>query len=600
MKKTLLHFLKSFLFIFLIVGCSGGRNYRAQLERADSLMTAHPDSAYAILTSIDSADIHNQRKAIRIRYELLRAEAQNKLYVPFTTDSVMRKVAAYYNHPLHRLWTSPNDRLRALYVLGCVYRDLHEAPIALLTWEEAIAAADTTAVDCDYATLFRVYGQMAEIYKWQHLPEKQLEVQKQMSRYAFLAGDTLNYLRGRLLCNSAYYALGDTAAIYANSQAVRQHYLELGLSQEAAKVYPVPIHVTVEAGLYKRARRMMDEYEQHSGLFDEKGNIKVRSRVQYYYYKGLYYLGVNEIDSAELQFQKLLQDSIHFMDACRGLFTLYQNIHDTDSAFKYGCLYEEAMSRFLDNQNGEAIIQAQAMYDYQRQEKIAAKERKKNQFLTSITVLLCLAAISSFLYSRRKRKAKVEAMRKLELAFAQTEEDLESTKAELRLLRSCVQDVEDQNLIIQKLEERIRRQESQLKHDAQILGKLDVIERDQRLMSDETVLLFQRICHPHKETRNGKAVKKFSRKAYKKEWIELFKTIKKEHLSCYIAIEGCESLSPQERQVAYLSRINLQTQEMATIIGCLPQSISNSRSGISHKLFKSDDTLKINKKLKEL
>ncbi len=583
--------LSSFL---LLAACSGGHQYRTMLNRADSLMTVHPDSAYAIITSIDSADIQKQRKAVRMRYELLRAEAQNKLYIPFTTDSVLRRVVSYYDrHGSH------NQQLKARYLLGCAYRDLHEAPIALLTWEDAIAAADTTAADCDYATLFRVYGQMAEMYMWQRLPEKQLDCERLFCKYALAARDTLASLRGKLHSNSAYFALGDTTAIMSNIENVRRQYLNLGIFQESVRVFPSAIDIAVESGHYAEARHMMDEYELHSGLFDEKGNI-VNSRIRYHYIKGLYYLGVNAIDSAEFQFRKLLSDSLHLVDACRGLFTLYQNIHDTDSAFKYGCFYEEAMSRFLDNQNGEAIIQAQAMYDYQRQEKIAAKERKKSQFLTSITVLLCLAAILSFLYSRRKRKAKVEAMRKLELAFAQTEEDLESTKAELRLLRSCVQDVEDQNLIIQKLEERIRRQESQLKHDAQILGKLDVIERDQRLMSDETVLLFQRICHPHKETRNGKAVKKSSRKAYKKEWIELFKTIKKEHLSCYIAIEGCESLSPQERQVAYLSRINLQTQEMATIIGCLPQSISNSRSGISHKLFKSDDTLKINKKLKEL
>ena len=595
MKKTPLHFLTSFLFIFLILGCSGGRNYRAQLKRADSLMTAHPDSAYAILTSIDSADIHKQRKAIRMRYELLRAEAQNKLYIPFTTDSVLRRVVSYYDrHGSH------NQQLKARYLLGCAYRDLHEAPIALLTWEDAIAAADTTAADCDYATLFRVYGQMADLYRRQKMIDQLKLAQESQSYYAFRAHDVHSHIRGIELQVYTAYLCHDTAGVYRLTDRAYQLYKDAGMDQDAARVFPTAILTSLENGNITRAEDYIKIYENKSGLFDENGNISDPTRSQYYYYKGIYYLGVHKLDSAEFQFRKLLSVPSRVLDAYRGLFNLYQVKHNADSAFNYGRHYEAELNRYVDGFNGEAIIQAQAMYDYQRQEKIAAKERKKNQFFTSITVLLSLAAISSFLYSRRKRKAKAEAMRKLELAFAQTEEDLESAKSELRLLRSCVQDVEDQNLIIQKLEERIRRQEGKLKHDAQILGNLDVIERDQRLMSDETVLLFQRICHPHKETRNGKTVKKSSRKAYKKEWIALFKTIKKEHLSCYIAIEGCESLSPQERQVAYLSRINLQTQEMATIIGCLPQSISNSRSGISHKLFKSDDTLKINKKLKEL
>ena len=131
----------------------------------------------------------------------------------FTSDSTLKEVTSHFDHPL-RFWITANDRLRAHYALGCVYRDLHDAPIALLTWEDAIAAADTTAADCDFATLFRVYGQMAEIYFRQSMPEKQLEAQNKLCHYALLAGDTLNYIGGLLKRNDAYLALGDTADIY--------------------------------------------------------------------------------------------------------------------------------------------------------------------------------------------------------------------------------------------------------------------------------------------------------------------------------------------------------------------------------------------------
>ena len=33
---------------------------------------------------------------VLMRYHLLRADAQNKCFVPFTTDSVMKEVAHYY------------------------------------------------------------------------------------------------------------------------------------------------------------------------------------------------------------------------------------------------------------------------------------------------------------------------------------------------------------------------------------------------------------------------------------------------------------------------------------------------------------------------
>ena len=50
----------------------------------------------------------------------------NADYVPFTSDSTMLQVVDYYDSH-----GTPNERLRAHYMLGCVYRDLGEAPHAL-------------------------------------------------------------------------------------------------------------------------------------------------------------------------------------------------------------------------------------------------------------------------------------------------------------------------------------------------------------------------------------------------------------------------------------------------------------------------------------
>jgi len=209
-----------------------------------------------------------QRRADRMRAVLDSALEQNRSYTPFTSDSTMKEVVEYYDR-----YGTPNDRLRAHYALGCVYRDLHDAPIALLTWEKAIAAADTTASDCDFATLFRVYGQMADIYFRQFMPEKQLEAQYLFCKYALQAGDTLLYIGGLLRRNSALLALGDTAAVLRNINHVRQLYLERGLKAEVAQVYPSAIQIALDRHQLEQAREMMNVFETESGLFDEQGNI---------------------------------------------------------------------------------------------------------------------------------------------------------------------------------------------------------------------------------------------------------------------------------------------------------------------------------------
>ena len=286
------------------------------------------------------------RTGRRMRAAVEQALEQNRNYEPFTSDTIylgvdssdavtLRDAVAYYRHPLRRLWTSSNDLLRAGYALGCVYRDLHEAPIAIITWEEAVAAADTTADDCDYATLFRVYGQMAEVYFRQSMPEKELEAREAYNHYTLLSGDTINYIRGLLLRNDAYLALGDTASVLENIKYVRQLYLEHGMTQEAAQVYPSAIQIALIRGEYEKTDSMMQIFEKESGLFDEHGNI-AKTREKYYYFKGQYFLGTNHLDSAEILFRRLLSFEPNLVDGARGLFCLFEQSNTTDSIFKYG------------------------------------------------------------------------------------------------------------------------------------------------------------------------------------------------------------------------------------------------------------------------
>ena len=529
-----------------------------------------------------------------MRYELLRAEAQNKLYIDFTTDSVMRQVVQYYDRRGSR-----NDRLKAHYLLGCCYRDMHEAPVALLTWEDAVAAADTTAADCDYATLFRIYGQMAEIYFRQFMPEKELAVREKLCRYALLAGDTLNYIRGLLLRNDAFLALRDTAAVFENIEHVRQLYLERGLTQQAAQIYPSAIRIALDKKEYEKADSMMQIFENESGLFDETGNI-AHSREIYYYNKGMYYLGVNQLDSSEHLFRRLLPFESTILDAYHGLMTLYKIKGDIDSTLKYSNLHDLALVKYMSQTKTAAIAQAQGMYDYQRQEKIAQQEESRNRRLKNLTLSIIAIFAAALFYLWKRARAKARAMSEMRQSYLQKEEDLKNARAELRYLKDSLLDNADSKEVISQLEDRIHGLERQLNADAKVLGKLDVIEREKRLMNDETVQLFQRICHPCKEDSDATILQSPPRKALKKEWEALKRAIKREHLSCYIAIESNNHLTPQEKEVAYLSRIDLQTQEMATIIGCSSQSVSNARSSISRKMFSSEDTYKMNRELKDL
>lgn len=94
------------LFVLLVSACNGWYEGNRLLSRADNLMYSHPDSAFQLLNHIPENDRARMSEGQRMRYQLLRADAQNKLFVKFTTDSALKEVVAYYNSK-----GAPDERL---------------------------------------------------------------------------------------------------------------------------------------------------------------------------------------------------------------------------------------------------------------------------------------------------------------------------------------------------------------------------------------------------------------------------------------------------------------------------------------------------------
>ena len=93
----------------------------------------------------------------RQRLQLEELERMNREYVPLTNDSLARDLADWFDRHGTR-----NEQLRAYYMLGRTYADRGEVPQALEAYHDAIDRADTTAQDCNYYTLCRVYAQMSD------------------------------------------------------------------------------------------------------------------------------------------------------------------------------------------------------------------------------------------------------------------------------------------------------------------------------------------------------------------------------------------------------------------------------------------------------
>ena len=391
----------------------------------------------------------------RMRAGLDSINIRNHNDQPFTAQDVEPYVRFFDDHG------TPNDQLLAHYLLGRAYYEAGEAPMALQCYHEALDCADTTAQDCDYAQLARVYGQMAQIFYDEELYQQQLQYTDFSVKYSWQANDTLAALMSYEQKYLAYQRLGLIDSAVFVIEDVASKYEQYGYCQYSAIALGAIVRTLVDKGDYPKAKAYMDKYESNSGLFDAKGNIAPRREI-YYKAKGLYYLYNNVLDSAEYYFRKELRDGKDFNNqnaGAKGLADLYQKLHCPDSVAKY-FQYAYAMSDSLyAHKTTQTVERIQAMYDYTRHQIIAiqekenaANEKAKRQF--SIAMLLLVVAVASYIiykmYAEKKRK---------QAQYIRNLEELEQTQTEVLQLRAHAEEYEE---LIAKKEELLEEQNAKL------------------------------------------------------------------------------------------------------------------------------------------
>ena len=382
------------LVVMLFASCTGNRKYNDLMQQADSMMNIDDDSAKVAIQMLDGAKswLPDFSKAQRMRYELLYHKAMNKADVPFSSDSVMREVVAYYDRH-----GSANDRMQAYYVLGCVYRDMHEAPTALEYYEKATEQADTTSKDCDYATLFRVYSQMGVLFDKQYLPYQELKAFGMAEKYAYLAKDTLKAIINFQYMGGAYSYLNKLdSAMLINLQAAKL-FKKHGYGIEAAIALGCNFDYYVDKGDFKHAKEAFESYLSSK----YEGNISDYPDAKSYvlYSKGKYYMFMNQLDSAYNNFHESLCSAKSYGNKAavtKALAQYYARTNQPILGEQFALKSLEFQdSDFIETRNTQ-LQQVQALYDYSRHQEQATVAEKKVVQRTHMVYMLVIGGLIAF------------------------------------------------------------------------------------------------------------------------------------------------------------------------------------------------------------
>ena len=445
----------------------------------------------------------------RMRAGLDSINIRNRNDQPFTVQDVDPYVRFFDDHG------TPNDQLLAHYLLGRAYYEHGEAPMALQCYHEALDCADTTAQDCDYAQLARVYGQMALVFCDQGLFSEAVYYDSVSVKYARRGKDLLLALENWEQECFALLELKDTLKAISIVDSIAKSYIDLGLFSDAAITLGVNIRPLIDMGDLNNAKKNMAMYESYSGLFYSQGNIE-GGREIYYKSKGLYYLYTNKLDSAEYFFRKELRDGRDFNNqnaAAMGLAQLFQKQHRSDSAAKYAIYAYAMLDSVYAIKATQTIERMQSMYDYSRHQEEAYKEKEKAQHRTiiiwiciAVIIIVCLATYIVFRELSRKRKeAELKYTRSL-MAIAQAQHDIDNLRlsedVNKKLISEKEQVIREQETIMKSLLQRDSNSQTiadrKLK-DADIYNKFEQLAfKGQQPSHDEWEQMAQHLllCYP--------------------------------------------------------------------------------------------------------
>ena len=566
MKEKVIFLL---LIIMLLASCAGNRKYDDLMQRADSIMNVNDDSATVAIRMLDGvkSQLSEFTKKQRMRYELLRHKAMNKACITFTSDSVMKEVVDYYEDH-----GSANQRMLANYVLGCVYRDMHEVPLALEYYNKATEQADTTAADCDYGTLYRVYSQMGFLFSKQYLPYQLLDAFDKAEKYAYLAKDTLNAIINYQNKGDAYDYLGKKDSVVAINLRSANMFKRIGDNYNAAIALGCNYSYYIEKQDSVNAKKAFEAYfstgyEGNSNYGDAKAFLLCE--------KGTYYMFVSRLDSAFSCLNQSLKLSKSYSNkaaATKVLAQYYARVNKPVLAMKYALKSSEYNDSDLLAVRESQLQQIQAMYNYGRNQEIARKAELKAERITMLVYVLIAGGVVIFLLltylylkQLKKKKEKILVTKHL---YDDSLLKLRQKQEELELLRT----VNDRKIadVIKEKEQTINKLKEDLKdirdkYSNSSLSDVDILLKESSIYKRIKYLEL----HPKETMREN-------------DWIELEETIEQLIPSFIPLLKN--RLNVIAYRICLLVKLEISTSSIAILLGLSSSAISKYRKVMLEKL----------------
>lgn len=567
MKTTLVIYLLAVCMSLL--SCTSGKNYPAAMRQAISCMDAHPDSALALLNTLEDS-MNSVSQETEMYYRLLTIKAKDKLYIPHATDSVILPIIDYYEAK------GDKERLfEVYYYLGGTYRDMNDVPRALKAYHQAEDIGESTG---QTLLLGMTYGQIGILFAYQDLYDESRRMMRKALRCYGELGDSVRYANS--LCNLAHTYDGkdekdSTLYYYKESYRILRKFKEYKKANAVAGEMGCFYY---GEGLTELAKRTLMEVLPSKRKFD---NVLLCL--------GRIYKKEGQVDSARYYWGEVLK---------------YGNLHKRCSANL--CLAElekeqknETLALSYDNQyrilqdsidtitQTDAVEKLHLLYSFQHEEQKNHQLDLKNesylrQIYLLIFILLLSIALGVIIIQRiriRKQKA-IEQEKRLRLV---QEEQYKQSLAYMCENELKLQEVEEQLAEAGKQNDTLRQE--LLLSQRKVLeasGHQTVALLSNRELREDTFRRSDIYAFFHQAERGELNVKE-------EDWDALRAAIDIAYPKFTNRLYGlCPKLSPIELYICYLIKLSLNCMSMSRILLRTPSAITQTRKRLYKKISGRD------------
>lgn len=433
--------------------CRDGGRSESILRTADSLMEEHPDSALAILKR-DSLEICRSGKDFRLWYTLSHTEADDKCYILHVSDSAMRIAAGCYDD-----YGSALQRVRANYLLGRVYCDMHLYGHALTSFNKAIAVeAENDSVINRYKARSATWA--GYVYEVKGLHKDALRYNKLSYGYAMKAGAQVTEL----------YSLRDIGRSYSY---LKQNKTAIPYYQQAAKT----AKAIDDANLYNMVM------EELAGIYIEEGqldeayaalNTKFLATTDkdissHYYIWAMYFEKIGQLDSAVAYNKRGLSysDVSIKRDVSLDLARLLMKQDKRDEAIKYYeqySVYSDSVKESELKETSDMLSQVEKNIDIERKNAALASSQLRISACLSILVVVVIitsvALVGIYLKRRRKQREQLERVRRYRLERSMKEKQrAQQNRERIALLEN---ELTTSNQTLSELRQELLRNEAEM------------------------------------------------------------------------------------------------------------------------------------------